>query len=351
MPQKPIINWTNTLFLIFIPIIGIVGTILLGWFSSISWATWILAAVMLVAGGLSITAGYHRLYSHKTYRAAWPVQLFFVLFGASTFEGSVFEWATDHRDHHLYSDTEKDPYNIKRGFWFAHIGWLFSLDVTNRDYSNIKDLQQNKLLYLQNRFYFIISIVMGFILPTAIASFWGQPLAGLIVAGALRITVCHHGTFCINSLCHIAGKQSYSDKISARDNWLSALVTFGEGYHNYHHKFPLDYRNGVRFYHYDPSKWLIRGLAFVGLATNLRRIPKYRIIQARIETQKDIMANNPRYPSLESMHDTILQLIANIKEFEKAYAESKLHKYQVKLEEAKRELSNLFKTWKRMLPA
>lgn len=341
------INWVNTLFLIVVPIIGIVGTVLFCVFSLVSWPTWILAGAMLVAGGLSITAGYHRLFSHRAYKAAWPIRLFFVLFGSATFEGSVLEWSTDHRNHHRYTDTDKDPYSIKKGFFHAHMGWLFTLDESKRDYSNVNDLEKSKLLRLQRRYYRAFAIGMGFLFPTAVASLWGEPLAGLIVAGAFRIFLGHHGTFCINSLCHTLGKRRYSDKISARDNWLSALVTFGEGYHNYHHQFALDYRNGVRFYQYDPSKWLIRGLSYVGLASNLRRIPRYRIIQARVETHKRLMAEKPQNHRLEHLHDAILQAVSKIREFEKQYAQSKLKRYRVKLKYAKNDLANLFSDWKR----
>jgi stearoyl-CoA desaturase (Delta-9 desaturase) len=350
MSQNKHINWTNTLFLILVPIIGIVGTVLFCVFSLVSWPTWVLTGGMLVLGGMSITAGYHRLFSHKTYQAVWPVRLFFVLFGSSTFEGSVLEWSTDHRNHHRYSDTDQDPYSIKKGFWHAHMGWLFTLDVSKRDYSNVEDLKKSWLLRLQHDYFIPFAVVMGFLLPAGIASLWGDPLAGFIIAGALRITVGHHGTFCINSLCHALGKRRYSDKSSARDNWLSALLTFGEGYHNYHHRFPLDYRNGIRFYQYDPSKWLVRSLAYLGLASNLHRIPKYRIIQARVETQKRLIAEKLHHPVLESLHESIVQAITSIKKFESIYAESKCKEYRIKLKRAKSELANLFYAWNRMLP-
>ena len=217
------INWTNVLFFILLPIIAITGTVLACLYAPISWRTWVLALVMLSLGSLSITAGYHRLFSHQTYRAAWPVQLLFVLFGSATFQGSVLEWASDHRNHHLYTDTEKDPYNIKQGFWHAHMGWLFTLDGDARDYSNVKDLSNNQLLKFQHRFYLPIAIMMGFVLPMALGALWGEAWGGLFIAGALRLFLGHQSTFCINSLCHMVGKSTYSDRISARDNWITAL--------------------------------------------------------------------------------------------------------------------------------
>lgn len=349
MSKRKHINWTNTLFLTIVPIVGIVGTALFASFGLIPWQTWLLAGAMLAIGGISITAGYHRLFAHKTYKAAWPLRLLFVLFGSATFEGSVLEWSTDHRDHHRYTDTEKDPYSVTKGFWHAHIGWLIHLDESKRHFSNIDDLKRSVLLRLQHRYYTAFCVVMGFLFPTAVASLWGDPLGGLIIAGALRIAIGHHGTFCINSLCHILGKRSYSDKISARDNWLSALLTFGEGYHNYHHQFPLDYRNGVRFHQFDPTKWLVYGMSYLGLTSQLRRIPNYRIIQARVETQQRLLSEKPEHQLLHSLQASIMQAISNIKSFEKAYAESRLKEYRIKIKRAKNELRGLFHTWKRLL--
>jgi len=348
MTQHRHINWINTLFLTLTPIIGIGGTVLLYLFSVVHWQTWVLAGAMLFVGGFSVTAGYHRLFSHKTYKAVWPVRLLFVLFGAATFEGSVLEWSTDHRNHHRYTDTDKDPYSVKVSFWHAHIGWLLTLDETMRDFSNIDDLKQSRILRLQHRYYLVLSTVMGIVFPTAVAALWGNALAGFIIAGALRIVIAHHCTFFINSLCHTLGKRTYSDKNTARDNWLSAFVTFGEGYHNYHHKFPLDYRNGVRFYQFDPTKWIIRGLSYVGLASELRRVPRYRIIQVMVEAHQRLMVAKPQHSVLSSLQESILKTIANIREFEMAYATSRSKEYRIKIKHAKSELQGLFHTWKRL---
>ena len=161
MPAKRYFNWKYTLFFTAVPLVGIVGTILLLCLSAILWQTWALAGVFLVLGGFSITAGYHRLFAHRTYRAAWPVRLLFVLFGASSFQGSVLEWSTDHRNHHRYTDTTADPYNIQQGFWYAHIGWIFGLDPKKRDFSNVGDLQKSALLVYQDRHFVLLSLVMG----------------------------------------------------------------------------------------------------------------------------------------------------------------------------------------------
>jgi stearoyl-CoA desaturase (delta-9 desaturase) len=339
-------NKTNIIFFTLTFVISLIGSIYLWVFSTIAVSTWVLAASLFFASGLSITAGYHRLFTHSTYTATWPIRLLFVLIGSGTFEGSVLEWATDHRNHHCYTDTEKDPYNIKQGFWHAHMGWLFTLDPDKRNFSNVADLQKSRLLRLQHRYYTPISVMMGFILPAAIASLWGEPIAGLIIAGGLRITLFHQSTFCINSLCHILGSRDYSKKTSACDNWLSALLTCGEGYHNYHHTFPSDYRNGIRFYQYDPGKWLIFALSRMGLASNLRRVPVYRVIEYRIKAYKKSTPSKQKQ-LIEQLQKLILQKISTIKQMEKLYLQSKLKDYSVKLKTAQKQLDILFQQWKK----
>src|SRR3989344_7912715 len=272
MHPSPRINWTNTLFLTLTPLIGLVGTILLVGHGSFHWGTLWLALGLMAASGISITGGYHRVFAHRSYQASWPVRFFFLMFGIGAFEGSVLEWCTDHRNHHLHTDTDKDPYNIKRGFWFAHIGWLLMLDPTQRDFNNVKDLKRDALVRFQHTYFVPLAIFMGFLLPMGIAALWGDPWGGLLIAGALRITAVQQTTFCINSVCHMFGKHDHAPEKSPRDNGMTALLTFGEGFHSFHHRFPVDYRNGFHFYHYDPTKWVIKLLSWVGLTKNLIKV-------------------------------------------------------------------------------
>lgn len=281
------IDWVNTLFMIATPIVGVTGLVLLyATGRGVHWATWLLALVLAYATGIAITAGYHRLYSHRTYRAAWPVRLLFLVFGAGTFENSCRKWCSDHRAHHQHVDHERDPYNIRRGFWHAHIGWILKEQIPVARYDNVRDLERDPLVRWQARWYLPLAVLAGFGLPMGLAAQWGDPWGGLLVAGVLRVVVNHHFTFFINSLCHFVGTRPYSDEDSSRDNWLMALFTYGEGYHNFHHAFPIDYRNGIRAHHWDPTKWLIRGLAWCGLAWDLRLVPEERILQARLRMQE-----------------------------------------------------------------
>ena len=331
------INWLNTLFLTINPAVAIISTITLAFLHMIVWKTVVLAVFLAALGGLSITAGYHRLLSHKAYKAAWPVRLFFLLFGAATFEGSALEWCTDHRDHHLHTDTEKDLYSVKRGFWHAHIGWLFTLDTEKRDYSNVTDLQQDPLVRFQNKFYLPIAIVIGYFLPVLIALCWGDWIGGLFIAGALRITYSQHTTFFVNSVCHWFGKLPYSDRHTARDNWITALFTFGEGYHNFHHQFPLEYRNAIRFYQFDPTKWLIRTLAFLGLAKDLKKISKQKILKYKIMMDKKQLSDESKTVS-QKLYDKIMMVLSKTDLLEEVYQKLKkngLADLQIKREEYK----------------
>lgn len=367
------INWTNTLFLVLCPIAAIVGTLLLCLAGTVGWQTWVLTAVLTGITGLSITGGYHRLFSHNTYKGNWIVRLLFILFGAGAFEGSVLDWCTDHRNHHRYTDTDKDPYDINKGFWYAHIGWLFTLDITKRDYSNVDDLAKDPLVRFQHKFYVPLAVFMGFILPTAIASLWGAPLAGLFIAGALRITFNQHVTFFINSLCHYMGERPYSKKQSARDHWLMPFLTYGEGYHNFHHQFPLDYRNGVRWYQFDPTKWLILCLEKLGMATQLKRVSCQRIARYRLQAasipELALQSDSPKHQAHELLHHTrdhIMSIIERMEHLEKEYANIKksvcenskkaissyrqrIKTCQQNLRHTRRELAQCMSVWSRLV--
>jgi stearoyl-CoA desaturase (delta-9 desaturase) len=198
---------------------------------------------------------------------------------------------------------------------------------------------------------------------------WGDALGGLFVAGALRVVLNHHFTWFINSLCHYAGTQPYSDKISARDNWLTALLTYGEGYHNFHHAFPGDYRNGVRWFDYDPTKWLINALSQVGLTWNLHRMNPERILERRIALQEKRLKErlSRKSPAIASF---ATQTIASAKAHFNATAERlshlreqyaalkaqkgealahQLEEAKHKLEQAQREFKQSVAMWKAMM--
>src|SRR6185295_3229181 len=146
----------------------------------------------------------------------------------------------------------------------------------------VRDLERDPLVVWQHRHYALIAIAAGVVLPVLLGLAFGDPWGGFIVGGAVRLLFCFHATFSINSFAHLFGSQPYSDKDSSRDNFLTAVISMGEGYHNFHHTFPADYRNGVRAHQFDPTKWFLNALAAVGLARNLRRTPPPAILRARL---------------------------------------------------------------------
>ena len=198
-------------------------------------------------------------------------------------------------------------------------------------------LKKDPLIRFQNKYYIPIAMVIGYLLPVLIALCWNDWIGGLLIAGALRITFSQHTTFFVNSACHMFGKLPYSDKHTARDNWLTALFTFGEGYHNFHHQFPLEYRNAIRFYQYDPTKWLIRLLAFFGLAKNLKTVSEQKILKYKIMMDKKKLVEESK-TALQTLYDNIMAILSKADHVEEAYQKLKkarLADLQIKKEEYK----------------
>ena len=248
--------------------------------------------VLWILTGLGITAGYHRLFSHRSYRAHVLVRSAYAVFGAAAWQQSILDWSSDHRRHHREVDTDGDPYNAKRGFWWSHMGWVMLDDpIYQRNHDNVRDLYNDPVCRIQHRFYFPISLICNLAVPALLGvltdDLWGM----LLYAGLVRVVLVHHFTFLINSVAHIAGKQPWSQANTSRDSWWLSILTFGEGYHNYHHAFESDYRNGPRWYNFDPSKWLIWVLDRSGLAHGLRRTPIDVVLRRRFDEAKDSFAD------------------------------------------------------------
>ena len=290
------LRWISAIFIIGTFLTTLIGLplFLYQFGSQINW--WLHGTMfvgMFIASGLSITLGYHRLFSHLSFKAKWPVRLFTLIFGATAMENSALEWCSDHRRHHKHTDDDDDPYNIQLGFLHAHIGWVVFRPIGGDvPLTNVKDLKADPLVRWQHKWWGVIGIVVGFGLPTLIGWLAGGGIgaaAGLLISGMARQVMVHHMTFFINSLCHTLGSQPYSNSCSAKDSWFMSLFTFGEGYHNFHHEFQHDYRNGVKPWQFDPTKWSIRVLEKLGLASNLRRVPNETIAVAEIlETQRQL---------------------------------------------------------------
>tara|TARA_B100001057_G_scaffold175270_1_gene175865 strand:+ start:6398 stop:7534 length:1137 start_codon:yes stop_codon:yes gene_type:complete len=289
------VEWVTSGFLIFTALLTITAVPAYLWHFGWDWFLFGVFLFYYIATGTSITLGYHRLFSHKAFKAKWPVKLFVLLFGAAAFENSALWWSSEHRKHHKHVDTDDDPYDINKGFFWAHIGWLMFKLKPDIPTNNVLDLKKDKLVMWQHKWVHPISFVVSFIIPALIgygyAKFSGMDpmvgaLGGFLLPGVARVVMVQHATFCINSLCHMIGSQPYSTSHSARDSWIAAIFTMGEGYHNYHHEFQWDYRNGVKPWQLDPSKWFIWGLSKIGLTTDLKRVPNERILLAETRETK-----------------------------------------------------------------
>jgi stearoyl-CoA desaturase (delta-9 desaturase) len=285
-PRAPLV-WANVLMFL---VTFVAAAVLVPWYGlkhGFTRADVLCCIFFAVANGMAITGGYHRLWAHRTYEAHWSVRLAYLVFGTMALQNSVFMWCSGHRAHHLnVDDVDKDPYSARRGFWFSHIGWMLREYPSGKeDLSNIPDLKKDRLLAFQHRYYVPLAVALNFGLPLAAGVVFGDLWGMLILAGVLRLVWSHHVTFFINSLAHMWGSRPYTEDNTARDNPVLAVITYGEGYHNFHHIFAHDYRNGVRWWQWDPTKWLIAALSYLGLASRLKRTPVFQIQRALLTMQ------------------------------------------------------------------
>jgi len=285
--EKAPINWTATIM--FIVTTGVAVT-LVPWYGmtyGYETSTWVSYLVLTWITGMAITGGYHRLWSHNAYDAHPILRVWYALWGAAALENTILDWCSGHRVHHRHcDDVDKDPYSAERGLWFSHMGWMIREYPSGRvDFANVKNLMKDPIVMWQYKYYVPIVFAMNIGVPLALGLIFGDVWGMLLLAGFLRIVTTHHVTFFINSIAHKWGSQPYTDENTARDNAFFAFLTHGEGYHNYHHIFQTDYRNGIRWFHWDPTKWFIKGCSYVGLTSNLRTVPDFKIRRAMVKMQ------------------------------------------------------------------
>jgi stearoyl-CoA desaturase (delta-9 desaturase) len=336
------VNWVTSGFLTVTLIISLTGVPWYIWHYGLNWFLIALFFAFYIATGLSITLGYHRLLSHLSFKAKTPVKLFVLLFGSASFENSAIDWVSDHRNHHKHVDEDEDPYDINKGFLYAHVGWMMFKLRPEPPQDNIPDLLKDRWVTWQHRYTHIIGILLGFGLPTLLGAAYGwfhggtvsamevQALGGFLIGAVLRIVCVQHSTFCINSVCHSIGRRPYSTKCSARDSGLVALVTFGEGYHNFHHEFQHDYRNGVKFWQFDPTKWTIWTLNRLGLTSDLRRVPAERILLAELTEarfQIDTHLEKTTTPLSEQAREILAHSIEQVRQISQRLTE-RIHELQ-----------------------
>ncbi len=239
------------------------------------WQTNTLALALWPISGLGITAGAHRLWSHRTYKASAPLRFALMCMNSIANQGSIYHWSRDHRVHHKHSDTPADPHNATRGFWFSHIGWL----LTKKDPAVIRagkeldfsDLRADSFVTFQKGLDPWFNLFMCFVFPPIVSKlYWDENVwVSFFVAGALRYVFVLHCTWCVNSVAHLYGNRPYDTNILPAENTFVSFLAVGEGWHNWHHKYPFDYAAsefGV-LKHYNPTKLFIDGMIRLGLAS------------------------------------------------------------------------------------
>lgn len=358
------IDWGNLIFIASYHLVLFAALPLYLLTNTPSWSLIGWSIFLLIASLISITAGYHRLYAHKTYKANPIVEWVLVFFGTLAIEGSVFNWVHDHRLHHRHVDSDDDPYGTNKGFWNSHMLWLFK-KRRHFDERYLADLKENKFLIFQHRYYGWLMSTANILVFLFVGWMTGDYIGAFVLAFLLRLAVGHHCTWFINSLAHMWGAKPYSTEHSAVNNFILAVLTYGEGYHNYHHTFAGDYRNGVRWYQFDPPKYLIWTLSKVGLASDLRRTEplmiKKKLVQAdrkllieHLEQLRDARAHAFAV-AVDTTSEKIASTITSAKAIRDKYMaidrkRNRLEAMELKAKfrDLKQELSHDLKTWRRL---
>jgi stearoyl-CoA desaturase (delta-9 desaturase) len=240
---------------------------LLALWTGVTWRAVALGVASYVVRMFFITAGYHRYFSHRSFRAPRVVQALLAIGGASALQKGPLWWAANHRAHHRYSDTELDAHTPLRGFWHSHMGWIMSDRHTATDLNAVKDLARFPELRLIERFAWTAGLAL------AVASYLVAGWSGVVIGFFLSTVVLWHGTFTVNSLAHVMGRRRYATTDTSRNSALVALITLGEGWHNNHHHYPTSCRQGFFWWEVDATWLVLRGLSTVGLVRDLRVPP------------------------------------------------------------------------------
>jgi stearoyl-CoA desaturase (delta-9 desaturase) len=265
-----------------VPFLGLVAAVAFFWGRAFSWVELGLLLGMYGLTGLGITVGFHRLFTHRAFETNRVVQFLLAVLGSMAVQGPLLKWAALHRRHHQHSDQQEDPHSphhqgggllgLLRGAWHAHLGWVFRPDPPNLS-RYVKDLRGSALLRGVSAL-FPVWVVVGLLVPAVLGGLltgtWTGALFGLVWGGLARIFLIHHVTWSVNSVCHLWGKQPFRSGDYSRNNVVFGVLALGEGWHNNHHAFPTSARHGLRWWQIDLSYWVIRALALLGLAWNVR---------------------------------------------------------------------------------
>ncbi len=235
--------------------------------TGMSASTWVLCAVLYFVRMFGVTGVYHRYFSHRTYKTSRPMQFLLAFLAETSSQRGALWWAAHHRDHHKYSDTERDPHSpVVHGFLHAHMGWLYDRN-SDTNWARVKDFARYPELVALDKLWLVPPTLLGF----AVWAIWGWE--GLFGGFMLSTVLLWHGTFAINSLAHVWGKRRYATEDQSRNNWWLAILTMGEGWHNNHHHYMGSTRQGFFWWEIDLSYYVLKAMSWVGLVWDLREPP------------------------------------------------------------------------------
>ena len=286
------INWVSVGFITIYHLIGLIGF----FYININQFFLGLMISMVFFSGFGITMGYHRLWSHRSFKAKPILQAILALAGASAIQGSCIWWSRYHRLHHYRSDTEDDPYGPQKGFWYSHILWIFeNRNINALKKIDISDLKSNPILKFQHNYYPFIALFGSIGVPFIITLLYYKTLKlnlifqTIVYPIAIARIITWHTTWFVNSLAHSLGEKTYGNSNTSRDNMITAFLTLGEGYHNFHHEFPFDWRNAIKWYQYDPTKWLIKLCYYMGLTYDLKEAKAEVILMNQFDQKQFVL--------------------------------------------------------------
>ncbi|KAJ1522373.1 hypothetical protein ONE63_002662 [Megalurothrips usitatus] len=286
------IVWRNVLAFVYLHYASVVGFYLM-FTGQPMLKTYLFTLLLAVCNAEGITAGAHRLWAHRAYKAKWPLRTLLMLFQTLAFQNHIHEWVRDHRVHHKFTDTDADPHNAKRGFFFSHMGWLMVRkhpDVRTRGATvDLSDLERDPIVMFQKKFYPVLMPLIAFVLPAYLPTvLWGESgWTAWYVCSMARYTLALHGTWLVNSAAHIWGTKPVDKNISPTENSFVGHVAFGEGWHNYHHVFPWDYKAAeLGNYNGNLTTAFIDFFAWIGWAYDLKTVSR-EMIEKRVRRTGD----------------------------------------------------------------
>ncbi len=295
-PLRPpkIATKIENLLAVVLPFLGLIAAFILMWSPRFGWINLALLLGGYVITALGITVGYHRLFTHRSFKTSAPMRAILGIMGSMAAQGPILEWCATHRRHHQHTDRPEDPHSphvhgteigsLLKGMYHSHVGWFFT-PGPSEEYMRryVPDLRKDKVVVWVSKLVGVWT-VLGLLIPGAIGLWathsWMGALLGFLWGGLLRVFLVHHVTWSVNSICHIWGAQPFDTHDESRNNPIFGILSMGEGWHNNHHAFPSSARHGLEWWQLDLSALFIRGLVLLRLASEVK-VPTRERIEAK----------------------------------------------------------------------